>query len=189
MDNHRSVLLRGLAGSLCVMLLLAASPGGAERPRIYKWVDSQGIAHYTTDPERIPAALRKRIEQATPEGAAETSPPAGTASDANGWALRDAPPRIPSAPLRMEGETGPLTPEQIEVRAAHQEDLDEQISALQAEIARDEDVLKGLISNPDLDAETPLFNRPEFLEISQRLPQLQAQLEALRAQRSRLETR
>ena len=61
------------------MLLLGAATASADPPRIYKWVDSNGIAHYTTDPDRIPKALRNRIESVertrpTPEAAAATSP-------------------------------------------------------------------------------------------------------------------
>jgi hypothetical protein len=34
-----------------------------EAPSIYKWIDENGIAHYTTDRSRIPSGLRRRIEQ------------------------------------------------------------------------------------------------------------------------------
>ena len=55
--------------SLLLALALAASglPGLAAAedepapPRIYRWVDENGIAHYTTDVERIPKSLRRRF--------------------------------------------------------------------------------------------------------------------------------
>lgn len=34
----------------------------AEAPTIFKWVDENGIAHYTTDRDRIPSAIRDRVE-------------------------------------------------------------------------------------------------------------------------------
>jgi hypothetical protein len=71
---------------------------------------------------------------------------------------------------------------------AELEALDARIAEVEAEIARDEGVLKGLISDPGLDEEVPLFDRPEFLEISERLPQLQARLEELREERAKLGT-
>lgn len=43
--------------------LAAAAEEGRESggQRIYRWIDENGIAHYTTDPARIPAPLRERI--------------------------------------------------------------------------------------------------------------------------------
>lgn len=41
--------------------LAAAEEGEAGGQRIYRWIDENGIAHYTTDPARIPAPLRERV--------------------------------------------------------------------------------------------------------------------------------
>ncbi len=73
MHVPRLVLLRAtLSSSLFAGILGAALPGlpwlgaesaSAEPPVIYKWVDEHGVAHYTTDRSRIPAAIRDRIVQ------------------------------------------------------------------------------------------------------------------------------
>lgn len=46
---------------LCAVPL--AAPVRAETPTIYKWVDENGIAHYTTDRDRIPRNLRDRVKR------------------------------------------------------------------------------------------------------------------------------
>jgi hypothetical protein len=251
----RSARRAGAAWALCAALL-GATAGSAEPPKIYKWVDSNGIAHYTTDPSRIPKGLRDRIESidrsrpapatpapappesasaplpappesasaplpAPPEGAsapapappeaagaptppeaapAETGeatattpaprpavapPTVSTVRSRDAWFERDALPHAPDASVLATGEA---SPDQLAALAAEQEALDAQIAEVQAEIARDEAFLKGLISDPDLDADTPLFDRPEFLEVSRRLPELQARLQELRDERAKLET-
>jgi len=240
---------------------------GAEPPPIYKWVDSNGIAHYTTDPERIPKALRNKIrpleraaqaaepvpappapaphepvremtaasqtpepgpiapptgepsappmgepsappmgEPSAPPTGEPSAPPTGEPigsptpaptvptprqasppppSASESWATRDATPRLRrSAALLGDGNA---SPEELVALAAEREALDARIAATEAEIARDENLLKDLISDPALDAEVPLFDRPEFLEVSQRLPMLQAQLQELRDERAKLE--
>lgn len=211
-----------LAPCALALVLLAAVAGAEEKPRIYKWVDANGIAHYTTDRDRIPKALRDRIQSierssppvpaaapeptpapvapptagttlapdlpgaagmpAAPEGGVVESQTAAAPAPAPGdesWMSRDAAPRPPRGSTLLT--SGRASPEELEA-------LDARIAEVEAEIARDEGVLKGLISDPGLDEEVPLFDRPEFLEISERLPQLQARLEELREERAKLGT-
>jgi len=263
--------------ALALALALAAGTADAEAPKIYKWVDANGIAHYTTDPERIPKALRDRIqsvERATPEARAPnpagarapqdmtspdeprdpTSPPqpmtspdealadaeadvpvpggepppgtplgtvppdeeevvvplgppqpattrgiapapsptttgidpprTATTRSGDDWFHRDARPRPRDPGLLARGQA---TPEQLDALAAEREALEARIAEVEAEIARDESFLKALISDPDLDADVPLFDRAEFLEVSQRLPELQARLEELQDERAKLD--
>jgi hypothetical protein len=40
---------------------MGAEVAYAEPPVIYKWVDEHGVAHFTTDRDRIPAAIRDRL--------------------------------------------------------------------------------------------------------------------------------
>lgn len=217
---------RLLPSALLLLGLLLAAPGdAADSPRIYKWIDSNGIAHYTTDPARVPKALRRRIEAIdraapsvtvetpppavadetsppavaeetpapTPDAAPEAAPerpavavptPASTPSEA--WATRDALPRLRrGSSVLAEGEA---TPAQREALAAERAALETRIAEVEAAIRSEENALKDLITDPELDKETPLFDRPEFLEVSRRLPELQAQLEELRGQREQLGT-
>jgi hypothetical protein len=90
-----------LAGSLLACLAafftgmgIPARPAAAEQPAIYKWVDEHGVAHYTTDRERIPAAIRNRIEQR------------GPASRGADWLTRDAG-AAPALPATAGGEPAP----------------------------------------------------------------------------------
>jgi len=243
------VTLAALAPLLLAPALALGAVAGAETPKIYKWVDSNGIAHYTTDPDRIPKALRNRIQSTRPApepvpvpqaevapppppepppALADTAPPAPTMPTApsapaaptvadipatptvpdapampaipdtparaaepsvsvshTGWFDRDAIPRVHEGLL----PDGTQSPGQLAALAAEQQALDTQISDVEAAITRDENFLKGLISDPDLDADIPLFDRPDFLEVSKRLPELQTQLDELRVERAKLEPR
>jgi hypothetical protein len=79
----------------------------AEAPVIYKWVDENGVAHYTTDRGRIPSAIRDRVIQG------------GEAARSADWLQRDAGPSAappaaaatppsaaatPAAPLARQAE-------------------------------------------------------------------------------------
>jgi hypothetical protein len=60
-----------LAALLAASFASAALPARADDanpapPKIYRWIDENGIAHYTTDPSRIPGALRSKIPDAAP---------------------------------------------------------------------------------------------------------------------------
>ena len=57
------MLIRGaLLFAATVAFLAIATHAQAEPPTIYKWVDENGIAHYTTDRDNIPSAIRDRVE-------------------------------------------------------------------------------------------------------------------------------
>jgi hypothetical protein len=59
----RGMLIRGsLLFAATVAFLVIATHAQAESPTIYKWVDQNGIAHYTTDRDNIPSAIRDRVE-------------------------------------------------------------------------------------------------------------------------------
>ncbi len=175
----------------CLLLLAGAGlaapgtlapPAAAEEPRagrgreplrIYKWVDENGIAHYTTRLDRIPEHLRDRIRE--PRSLDERPGPA-----TEDWARRDADSGpVPPAPDVEGGGSGAGRPV-----AAVGPDLEARIAALEREIARDQERLKELISAPPEELEAPLPELPAFREIAQRLPRLQADLRLLRRQRA-----
>lgn len=94
--NLPLLLAAALAGAGA---LGAAAPAArAEAPVIYKWVDENGVAHYTTDRERIPAAIRDRIVEG------------GSAARGSDWLRRDATPGAAPAPPGLPSAALPVPP-------------------------------------------------------------------------------
>jgi hypothetical protein len=162
----------------CLLALVLVLPGFASaaaddapaRTPIYKWVDANGIAHYTTDPDRIPAEVRglaDELREREDARAADAPARATQSPAADAWAVRDAAPApVDAAPPEAAG-----APE-----------LDGRIAALEEEIARDEERIKAWVSDPAVDPGT-LADDPEFRELAARLPRLQADLRSLREQK------
>ena len=207
--------------SLLLALALAASglPGLAAAedepapPRIYRWVDENGIAHYTTDVERIPKSLRSRfglpaqplaresLDARAPTSVAPPSvappsvaPPApGRGPDA--WAAEEksAAPPVEAGPLEggAEGRAGALT-DAPALQTAEASSLDRlaqlelRIAELAASIAADEDTLSAFIGDPGQNDAVELADKPEFREVAGRLPKRLQELEALRNERDAL---
>jgi hypothetical protein len=194
-----------------LLALLAASFAGAPAgaadeapapPKIYKWVDENGIAHYTTDPERVPDGLRRRSEALGSDPALAREPVEARApgSLSESWATRDRGVAPAEGDVWAAGEgvasddfvEGPVsgepppTPQDLAVRAAERDELDSRIAELEAAVSADEDVLKGMISDP---AVAPLErgDDPEFRSVALRLPERLAELRALRDRREQLE--
>ncbi len=159
---------------------------GGEAPIIYRWVDEDGIAHYTTERERVPANVRSlAVPAPAPEQPQSTPHP---------WASENAAP-IPDAPAAGGAPTrvapaarAAVTPGPAPRALETQRDaLDTKIAELEHKIAQDETALVDMIEAPDADAAAALPDRPEFREIAGRLPRLQAALRSLREQRAELE--
>lgn len=187
---------------LGIALLVFASSGVAEEnapPRIYRWVDENGIAHYTTDPERIPTSLRRRFglpaeplrnEPLDARAPAPEAAPEAWAGQEKGDAPVATQPATPPAPEAggewHEGATadvaaGPAAGDrlaQIELR----------IAELSASIAADEDALSAWIGDPESGDPIEVGAKPEFREIAQRLPKRIQELEALQRERDALVT-
>lgn len=155
------------------------------RRTIYKWVDTNGVAHYTTDPERIPEEVRGLAHELRErEGTGEVGAPPASATGSPGadaWAVRDAPPGPVDAPPPESGPA-PATAEPSAQQLADVRELDVRISALQEEIARDEERIKAWVSDPAVDP-VSLADDPEFREVAARLPRLQADLRSLQEQK------
>lgn len=188
------------AGPLAGVRAHAAEEPG-ETPRIYRWIDENGVAHYTTDRSRIPDALRGRVPRAPREAPARPTPrevgeqptPAPP-RDVEAWATRDRRGVVPDDAW-SEGapaDTYVESPAQTQARRAEArariEELEEQIAALEAEVEADEDALKDLISDPESGGPLARSGDPEFRAIAQRLPQRLAELRALREERADLVT-
>ena len=168
---------------LALALCLAAQNSRAD---VYRWVDELGVTHYTTDPATIPRRHRNsaheiiarptrrsgpRITTAPAKAAAPPeSSPAATSPEP---AARATPPG-PSGPPVFPGP--PLTPALSpgDPRAS-------ELADLEARIATDRETLRQLISTKRWDS-AELASDPGVREIAERLPRLQAELEALRAE-------
>jgi hypothetical protein len=133
---RRAPLRAALALVAFALAVASAAAEESARPRIYKWVDENGIAHYTTDRGRIPSNLRGRIRDAdsargapAPAGDATTTDAPAAATDTGsgapvsdtGGAAPAAPP-APSAPSpgtsTPRGTAAPARAEQWSLRDA-----------------------------------------------------------------------
>ncbi|MAE95403.1 MAG: hypothetical protein CL910_12140 [Deltaproteobacteria bacterium] len=194
----------GQRAALCLLLgagavglaAAAAAPAtaqdetAAERPRIYRWIDENGITHYTTDLERIPAALRSRAGGPAREDELRPRAPRG---NADLWIARDRA-ISPDEEAWYEGD-GMRAPEPVDpaVAAARREeaavalfDLDLRIAELEVEIATDEESLKRMISDPNSGGPMASEHNTEFRSIAVRLPKQLSELQALRNERETL---
>jgi hypothetical protein len=203
----RSLLL-ALALAASGLLGLAAAEDEPAPPRIYRWVDENGIAHYTTDVERIPKSLRRRfglpalplarepLDARAPTSVAPTSvaPPApGRGPDA--WAAEEksAAPALEASPLEGSPEGRAETFSEVSaLRTGGASSLDRlaqlelHIAELAAAIAADEDALSAFIGSPGQGDAVELSDTPEFRQIAGRLPKRLQELEALRNERDAL---
>jgi hypothetical protein len=202
---------------LAAVLLLSGWPGLARAadeappPRIYRWVDENGIAHYTTDPERIPKSLRRRYGlpaeplRNEPLDARAPAPSPVAPSGPDAWASQEKgetpePPRAVAAPAPApapadgtEWNAGAATDVAAGPPAAggasdRLSQIELRIAELSASIAADEDKLSGWIGDPAAGDVITLADQPEFREIAQRLPERIQELEALQRERDALQT-
>lgn len=156
--------MRCAALLLCPLLgLIAACASPAQRSgygrTLYAWSDRDGVVRYTTYPRRIPVPRLHTMQRVVPgRSAAENAAllPGARAASAAG--------------VKADSE----------LREAS---LERRIAELEAQIARDEEALKILIS--DSEAAPALRSSRELAEIAARLPERQAELRALRAERDR----
>ena len=183
----------------------AAADAGAAPPRIYRWVDENGIAHYTTDPDRIPKSLRRRFglpaeplrSEPLDARAPATPVPPAPARDPDAWATEEkrAEPAVEAGPRALGPE--PAKAESAEVAALQAGTapagdalarLELRIAELAASIAADEDALSAYVGDPSQTDAVELADRPEFREIAARLPKRLQELEALRRERDALQS-
>ncbi len=174
-------------------------------PSIYRWIDENGIAHYTTELDRIPSALRGRAASLGSRRGDSPAPAPSRSEDL--WVSRD---RSPGASGTSDGfgdfgddgfDQGdggfddrpaeprqPLDPEAAaaaeEERAVAQFDLDLRIAELEQVIQADEESLKVLISDPASGGPLASAENEEFRTIAVRLPNRLKELQTLRDQRA-----
>jgi hypothetical protein len=188
-----------------------AAAGEPAAPTIYKWIDEHGIAHYTTDFERIPEELRKRSKPLGPPNAALTRTPVEADAPARSvppptgldggerWAVQDRSFDRPhdswdegdpyaDTPGSEPGGDGDLAGDS-EQREQQIEDLDQRIASLRTDIAANEEALKAMISLPVAEGggSLAMADNPNFRAIADRLPELLEDLRTLEDERAQLE--
>lgn len=191
---------RGILMAMALACWLAATtsaaqdegPSAAPAPKIYKWVDENGIAHYTIDRQRIPPSLRSRVDRLGSDAA--LAPGTGAAGiprdEFDRWAVDNR--SVAKRDVWDEGVEDtyepPPSPEELLAMAAERGEIDQRIAELESVIAEDEDLLKSMISDASV---RPLDRNddPEFRSIAMRLPQRLAELRSLRDRRDQLERR
>jgi hypothetical protein len=198
---------RAAVALLSLGAAIACTPTAPSR-NLHQWTDAEGNVRYTAHTERIPPLRRAdaSVVAEAPEdthgqywlpaeGESDTAGDSGEAeSEAReplGSSVDAAPPEAETPlPVAVEPDPGPgpeiapVEPAPAEVGDVPPPDespLDARIRALEAEVASDQETLKALIADPDSAA--GLRASPELRELSERLPRLQAELRALRAQR------
>ena len=144
-------LATGLVAGLLALPLMASA-------KVYKWVDENGVTHYTLERQEIPPQLRQRLRSIAPGALPPPGPPA------------------PGTP----GSSLPSTQTHTAVPGP---DHGHEILSLEEQIAADRETLKDLISR-QRDA-IDFAQDPAVREIAERLPRLQAQLEQLRREAGR----
>lgn len=156
-------------------------------PRIYRWIDENGIAHYTTELDRIPASLRSR---ASGLGRDEAVSPRAPSGRADRWITLDRAIAPDEEAWYEGGELQPAAPLDPALEAERQEeaavalfDLDLRIAELEVDIARNEEWLKRMISDPDSGGPLASEHNTEFRSIAIQLPKQLSELRTLRDQR------
>jgi len=147
-----------LAARISLLALTAlAFEARAEEPTIYKWVDENGVAHYTTDKGRIPSAIRERVERSAkpdvaapphredlmrdavrskPAAAIPAAPIPAAATPAASAPRAESPPVPAEAPLAAAPEPAPETPA-LAVPAAPSEPAEPPLEEIAPPLASD----------------------------------------------------
>jgi hypothetical protein len=156
----RNLARLGLA--LLALQSAALAEGASAPPHIYRWVDANGIAHYTTSLDRVPEELRGqplRHEEVSAQA------PAGVDT----WVQHE---RVPEAAQAAGG--GASGGDRLAA-------LNAQIAELEQAIAADEALLKGDLR----DTSAPSSNET-LAQVAERMPGRLAELKKLQAERDAL---
>ena len=207
-----------LASSLLLAPGAASAQEGVEVPAIpmiFKWVDTNGIAHYTTDYGSIPRGLRssaRQLQASSADDGFESGEAAGLSgasapgrragktsrsSEADRWATSDRPRTwedggsdgsLWDAGDELRPEPDPR--EEAEMSRAERDrvrrDINDRISDLEEDIEADERVLKLYVSSPAPEDPSELAFDTTFREVAQRLPSLLDELRTLEEERAEL---
>jgi uncharacterized small protein (DUF1192 family) len=149
-------------------------------------------------PVAAPVAPAAPTAPAAPPPAAPVLPPGGPPEGTDIYAVRDAGDDFGTSVRDDETpgvgeplfEDEPSEGQSVDPNAAARiRELDGRIATLEAELAKDEQRLKELISGARMEQgkPAPLYGVPELEELAHRFPKIQAEIAALRAERRALE--
>jgi hypothetical protein len=157
---------RAIAALALGLVALACARARDDGRTLYQWSDRDGVAEQNA--ELLPGA-RTRTSVAEKEAAAAWA--ATTLPDA------DADPfNAPEEAQRVRDDRAAIDEELAEI--------DRRIAELEIAIARDQEAIQFLISDPE--ASQDLHGSEELAAIGQRMPESQAKLKELRERRARL---
>ena len=170
----RRAAIAGLVG-FALWIALPSSAIGARQSEteLYRWLDRHGVVRYTTDLSRIPNARRSTVIRVVPPSmptATSRVAPAAPVPGADPFIAPGQAPRVDSQDLAPNAAlSGSSWPE-----------LDARIAELELLVAKDEEVIKDMISVPQAGDYDELINSEELREIGARLPVLQGELAELK---------
>lgn len=164
----------------------AADEAPAE-PTIYKWVDENGVAHYTTDRNRIPSEIRTRVERATPSRPAVAAP---HREDLMRDAVKTAPPATIVAPAPAAvALPPPVAAAPPPNGAAVQTDVDEVVTVEGTEPLEEVEAVEKVVEEEapaplatDAEPETDPVSAPPPAPVAALEPKQAAEIEKLDAQ-------
>lgn len=182
-----------LCAIACVAALLAfgavvqAADEDPAEPTIYKWVDENGVAHYTTDRDRIPSAIRNRVERAAPSRPAASAPhPEDLMRDA----VKTKPPATVVAPAPAPAPAPVAAAPPVvqpgsavgvgEVEAVESTESVEEVEAVESVVERDDPAPPPLAT--DAEPETDPVSAPPPAPVAALEPKQAAELSKLDAQ-------
>ncbi len=166
--------IAGLVGFVLWIALSSVAIGARQsETELYRWLDRHGVVRYTTDLSRIPDARRSTVIRVVPPSmptAASRVAPAAPVPGADPFTAPGQAPRVDSQDLAPDASLG----------GGSWPELDARIAELEILVAKDEEVIKDMISAPQTGDYDELIDSEELREIGARLPVLQGELAELK---------
>lgn len=143
----------------------------------YRWVDDQGVIHFTDNPDRIPAKYHKRVQETPSPAAPEPTPQSKTPEPPPQRQLQPPPPDLPGG-LSEQAWRSRFSAIRAEIKAL-QDGLPAKREAID-QLRRKRIIYQRLQDRTAYNAQNEKIGRDEA-----RISELQAQLSALDAEASR----
>jgi uncharacterized coiled-coil protein SlyX len=164
----------GLVGFAIWFALPSVAIGAQQsESELYRWLDRHGVVRYTTDLSRIPNARRSTVIRVVPPSIPTATSRAAPAAPVPGTDPFIAPGQVPKTDAQdlatNAAAGGGSWPE-----------LDARIAELEILVAKDEEVIKEMVSTPQTGDYDELIDSEELREIGARLPVLQGELAELK---------